>query len=238
MRKIIFLLLFIFPTILFAQQNEVTWDFPVKPGSEEWKTFDNTYQKIEACQIPLNVLTHISTKNLIQICLNYPLFNDLFFTNYLQIGFDRMIKQFNGFEELIRRKDAGSNLLSLYQLKEPANLDKIWEPVRKGIYSFDLVKIELFLANEDILLNMTQNELYNLNKRSRYIYKEKEKQIDEYGYNFGLAPTALILGKIANEEGRFEYLNETDKKKIEHFLITGTFTDEKILETIFQNAQK
>ena len=236
MKKIILYLLITIPIFSFAQNEKATWDYPVKPGSEEWKTFENTYQKIESCQIPYDILKSISTENLIQLCLNYPLFPDLFFSNYLQSSFNRMIEQFNGFKELIKREDAGNILLELYKKMEPTGIDKSWEPQRKGFYTFDFVKIELLLANDDILMNMTPTALDDLSFRSKYIYKEKEKIINEYGYNFGLASTALVLGKIANKKEKLVYKSDNDKKKIEHFLKTGTTTEKVILEFIYQNA--
>lgn len=236
MKKIILFLLITIPIFSFAQNERATWDYPIKPGSEEWKAFENTYQKIESCQIPYEVLKSISTANLIQLCLKYPLFPDLFFSNYLQSSFNRMIEQFNGFKELVKREDAGIILLELYKKMEPTGIDNSWEPQRKGFYTFDFVKIELLLANDDILVNMTPTALEDLSLRSKYVYKGKEKIISEYGYNFGLASTALVLGKIANKKAKLDYKSDYDKKKIELFLKTGTITGKGILEFLYQNA--
>lgn len=236
MKKIIIFLLIILPIFSFAQNEKVKWDYPVKPGSEEWKAFENTYQKIESCQIPYETLKNISTENLIQLCLNYPLFPDLFFSNYLQSSFNRMIDQFNGFKELVKRKDTGKILMELYKKMEPAGINNSWESTRKGFYTFDFVKVELLLANDDVLRNIAQTGLGELSSRSKYIFKEKEKMINEYGYNFGIASTALILGKIADRNEKLIYKSDDDKKKVEHFLKTGTTTEKAILEFIYQNA--
>ena len=45
---------------VFAQQSEVDWDYPIKPGSMEWKKLKNSYKKIKACQIPDEILSNLS----------------------------------------------------------------------------------------------------------------------------------------------------------------------------------
>ncbi|WP_319229753.1 hypothetical protein [Draconibacterium orientale] len=235
MRKIILSLLIVIPIISFAQEK-VIWDYPVKPGSEEWKAIDNTYQKIEICQIPQEILNTISTESLVSICLNYPLFTSLFFSNHIQPSFNRMIKQFNGFNELITRKDAGSVLLSVYKKLEPRNLEDKWEQKKRGFFTFEFIKVELFLANDNVLANMTKTELLELTNRCKYIYREKEKKIDDFGYNFGLAPTTLILGKIAIINDNSVYKDDKQKDKFKYFMKTGTIYDKALLENIYENT--
>jgi carbonic anhydrase len=73
--KIVIFSLF-FSLFAMAQEKKKVWDYPVKPGTKEWATFETGEQMFNACQIPLDILNTISTKELVTICLNYPLFND------------------------------------------------------------------------------------------------------------------------------------------------------------------
>lgn len=62
------------PVFIFGQ----TWDYPVKPGTEEWKKLKTGKEKNEACQIPENVLKKISSHE-----LAYLLYNKFFTHIYL-----------------------------------------------------------------------------------------------------------------------------------------------------------
>ena len=54
-------------------EEKVSWDYPVKPGTEERKALFTHKKMIEACQIPFDVLKSLTTKELINLCINYPL---------------------------------------------------------------------------------------------------------------------------------------------------------------------
>jgi hypothetical protein len=118
MKKIMILLLFSFPIILFAQE-EVSWDFPIKPGSEEWRQLETYEDKLNSYNIPQEILKIISTEKLVQACLNYPQFGLIFTRNDLQRGYDHIRAKFNGFRELEERDDAGEVLLNIYKKYDP-----------------------------------------------------------------------------------------------------------------------
>ena len=94
MKKIIVLLLLAIPIISLAQEK-ASWDFPMKPGSEEWKALSSNEEKISACQIPYKQLSSIATFELIQVCLNYPLLPDVFAFNNAKDGFVKYETDFN-----------------------------------------------------------------------------------------------------------------------------------------------
>jgi len=74
-RLLIVAVLLITSNNLFSQDQEVTWDFPVKPGTEEWKSLESRNERAKACQIPDDVLPSLSTGRLIELCLSYPYYN-------------------------------------------------------------------------------------------------------------------------------------------------------------------
>lgn len=133
MRKIcILLLIIVFPTISFAQNGEVTWDFPVKPGSEEWKALKNQREKLDVCQIPEIILKDISTINLMKLCFSYPLIYDVLAFSSTQTGINELKKNFNGFNEFLQRDDAANLLIDKYQVIQPREYDKNWNDIQKG----------------------------------------------------------------------------------------------------------
>lgn len=86
------------------------YNFPVKPGTAQWKAFSSHIDMVEACQIPDSILHNMSTAGLVETVLNYPLSIDMHAYDNLQIGFDAVSAQFNGIPELLRRVDAGTEL--------------------------------------------------------------------------------------------------------------------------------
>lgn len=56
-----------------AQEKKIAWDYPVKTGSKEWAKFESNKEKVDACQIPENILSVISTEDLLELILKYPL---------------------------------------------------------------------------------------------------------------------------------------------------------------------
>jgi hypothetical protein len=114
MKKIIILLLLTIPLISFAQE-EVTWDFPVKPGSEEWKTLNSPEKMYNAMQIPESILQKISTEKLAKLCVDYPLFGTVLAHNSIQTGYNYMKNKFNGMLELLDRPDAASVMIKMFK---------------------------------------------------------------------------------------------------------------------------
>ena len=90
------------------------WDYPIKPDMEEWKQFQSREEKVSGCQIPEELLSSLSTEDLTNICLRYPLLSDVFVFNDLNYPANRLYNESNGIRELFKRKDASIELLKYY----------------------------------------------------------------------------------------------------------------------------
>lgn len=98
-----------------AQENQTKiWDYPIQPGSEKWELLNNATEMRNACQIPDTILTKISTKDLLDICLNHPLINDIYLFNDPKVGYKFFYDHFNGIQEFINRKDCIRVLIEKY----------------------------------------------------------------------------------------------------------------------------
>ena len=86
-----------------AQEKKTVWDYPVKPGTEEWKKFTSNEEMVNACQIPEKILSTLSTEDLMELCLQYPLIYDVFAFENLNHGLDKLFDDFNGIRELYQR---------------------------------------------------------------------------------------------------------------------------------------
>ncbi|NQU52752.1 MAG: hypothetical protein HQ522_09460 [Bacteroidetes bacterium] len=117
MKKLIILLLILIPIFSFAQDANLTWDFPAKPGKAGWKNLKTETERLNAMQVPSDVLSNMGTEELLITCMNYPaaLFYGAYSNNY--VGIKRTIEKFNGLQELLKRKDA------LKFIKIPAQMD-------------------------------------------------------------------------------------------------------------------
>lgn len=89
------------------------YQFPVLPGSDKWLQLTSNSEKTQACQIPKDVLKKLSTEALIDTVLSYPLLPVMFTYSSEKEGYDALLKQFNGLNELSKRPDAVKKLADL-----------------------------------------------------------------------------------------------------------------------------
>ena len=91
--------------------NSKAYEYPIKPGTSEWKKLRSHKEMVEVLQIPASDLKNMSTEDLYESVINYPLWGDIFAYDNLQTGFNAVCVQFNGLQELVARKQAGKILL-------------------------------------------------------------------------------------------------------------------------------
>ena len=195
---------------LNGQDSGVTWDFPIKPGMQEWKKLNSHIAMVDICQVPADILPNIQTDDLVTICLDYPLFFTMTAFNNLQEGFNQVSTEFNGFQELFKRKDAGKSLIKKYQELEPKLIELMKTPLERGHYKYRLFFMEFILAQQDII-TLTDNDI-------KLLLSETLIKLDQKGkHNFSLfntQATLLIICRIleANKYTKYEILNQKDNK--------------------------
>ena len=66
MKKLFLICIYLFSVLLsMAQEVEKPYDFPVKPGTEQWTKLSSSKEMDEVCIIPDKVLSNLSTKALL-----------------------------------------------------------------------------------------------------------------------------------------------------------------------------
>ena len=188
-KKIILSLLIIIPIISSAQE-EVTWDYPVKPGSEEWKSFQSSAEMVEACQIPNDILHALSTDDLLNLCLRYPMFLDIHFANNIQDGLDIIIPRFNGFVELYKRINCSEVLMDRYFKETPGDVKE-----KKNNNTMTLFYLELLISQEHVLAQLDKSQRNKLFKEA--LKKSNIKRAKKYSTYYELG-SALILSRLLN----------------------------------------
>jgi hypothetical protein len=212
----ILFLLFLFLTYVQGQEKHNPYKFPLKPGDEGWKSLTTHVEKVNVLQIPDSILTGIITGDLVLTCLSYPLFSDMFAFNSYQYGFEMIRKNFNGFKELFIRKDAFYELIKTYNAMDPSSFKKNWATVERGYFAAEYLKITIILAQEDILKNLSrENLLILLNS----VY-EKNIIMISYPRVFNrpnILFNMLLMGRILSQDQDPEFLikiNSNTKLKI------------------------
>jgi len=94
-------------------QKVLIWDYPVKPGSEEWEKHTTIQERIDAVQVPEIILSILSTEELTYLCLENPM-GSLFVYSPFDRGLDTIFVRYNCFRELLSRHDAVMGLLNWY----------------------------------------------------------------------------------------------------------------------------
>lgn len=115
-----------------AQKSDV-YNFPIKPGTEEWSKLKSYDERLNAYNVPENILKEMSTDGLIETCLNYPEFRLVMTRNSIQEGYNHVKSKFNGFRELENRPDAGVKLLDKYKQLDPSKIKTFETDLDKGI---------------------------------------------------------------------------------------------------------
>ena len=200
MKKILFSFLIFLSFVTFAQEKTV-WDYPTKPGTEEWKKLENNKEKVEVCQIPEYILQDISTNDLMTLCLQYPLLYDVFAFNNINDGLNKLFSDFNGIRELSKRENATNSLREQY-LSEihsfPGNLSK-GSDFDIGYSMARISILEVLLSYSDFHNSTSKEEQKKILESLLFGYREKIKY-SEYFRGNGLATNlfarAYVILKI------------------------------------------
>ncbi len=215
---------------LFAQDHDVIWDFPVKPGMEEWKSLNNSYKKITACQVPGDVLPALSTEQLIEVCLNYPLLFDILAFDNILTGLETYSINFNGFRELIERSDAALVLIKKYKGKDPLAIEKDWSSYDKFDYALKISMMELFLCNKQILSKLDNIEKRDLMNEYRLKKSQKNSMIDLYKFK-GFQTIYLAIVRLLESEN-VDLSRNLNMKIVTPYITTGILKSRDVFKEI------
>ncbi len=208
MKKLILILFVIVPIVTLGQ----TWDYPVKPGTEDWKKYKSNEDMVKSCQIPKGILQSLSTNELIDICLRYPLLYDVFAFNDTDAGLAKLFYDFNGIRALYKRKDALDNLIKKYtdKINSFSFLNETHSELEKGDFIISVDIMELILSRSGSQRkNIAKKEAKNILRSLVYGYEAKIKYI-KYFKGSGLlaninSRTHIIAvingGSIMNQDG-------------------------------------
>lgn len=172
------IILLLVSLLAFAQNNkEVTFDYPIKPGTKEWCKYESTLDRVKALQIPQYILTGLSTETLLDICLDYPFLIELSLDDNYQKNLEIIVSQFNGLQELLNR----SNLCDVLLAKNEQLMNNAPEMAKYGkrtqaVYAFKCFVVELLLT-QDKLINsvVNRNKIIEVFKENQSVRQKNEQ---------------------------------------------------------------
>lgn len=179
-----------------SDTSQRLFKFPIKPGSAQWMSFETHQQKIDACRIPDNLLPLLSTEELVEICMEYPLLIDAYAYNNIVEGMQQVASAFNGFQELFKRKD---NCICLFDYlrsndlrqKNTFGLDEI-NLAKKTIY---YALAEVLLSFDRIIQNADDDQKKHIALFSCDLMESQEQKPSVYGLS-SIGASAYLAGSV------------------------------------------
>jgi len=240
--SLLMLMMFFFPIVQAKSPQDTSasdaYEYPIKPGTEEWKVFETHDDMLKACQIPESTLKSMSTKGLIETVLEYPLYGDIMAYNSIQQGFEAVASRFDGLSELLNRKDAGVELLAKYRNMNPAAIEADWSLVQKGSYAMSIGNIEILLAQDFILSNFTETQLLELIQVTHERYLVKQQLAEIYGQT-GQECSVWLMGKALQQVNYLPFEKQIHQDAtIQNFLGSGSYATDTVSNEIVSNAEQ
>jgi hypothetical protein len=235
MKKFLFVLSCVLISVLSgAQDLDKPYDFPVKPGTEQWSKLTSSNEMDSVCVIPDDVVSMLSTKALLLTFLNYPRLVDFYLASDLQTGFNFYSKHFNGLTELLKRSDLNKILLQTY-----LDLDLTSAKISGYDPKLSLTQIgilELFVAQDAIMgLYEANDKLILLSEAVKKL--EQRKKMDQS--LFRQRTTALILSRYFYSEDKL--LSEKDVNGDDIFILFNAHViiiDTTVIDKLLFSAKK
>lgn len=231
MKKQYFLIISaLFFSVLLIGQNKITtpYDFPLKPGMEEWKNLNSGKEMLDACQIPEEVLKNMTTQALAETCMNYPLYIDYLATNDEREGINRIINSFNGLKELSGREDGSKELINVYK-KIPILDSNAKAKAKQENSPFQIIFIELILGNNAFMNKMNENDLVHLKATVLEKYQNKVDNDEVYSL-YNTLRTLLLGAEVMAKQGSISAKTRSMDKDVSNFIKNYTNPTKEELE--------
>jgi len=191
----------------------LAWDYPIKPGSKEWAALKSGREKVEACQIPIGILARLSTKELAEICMNYPMYFEFTAYDDEKRAISRIIERFNGLSELSKRESGTLELINIY--RDFPVTAQVQSESAKNLYTPITIKLpflELLLADDAFAKQIDSQMAIELEKivLDKYVRKLENNHI----FSLWNIKRTFLLGAVT-----MNYRNKFLESSMQHDVI-------------------
>ncbi|MDR0603929.1 MAG: hypothetical protein LBG80_06470 [Bacteroidales bacterium] len=211
---------------------EDVYDFPIKQGSKEWVKIESVEKRIAILQVPDVILSSISTEGLLETCLTFPYLTDILFCDNYQQGFEALVTEFNGFQELLKRQDLINTLLKKYKsLSTNLTAFQSQNNVEQGRFIFRHFVLEFMLAQDVVVKNLSleqEKQLFLL----CYEHKKIKNNYSDIFSSLNFISTNLLYAKKMINDPNFKFESIKQKQALSDFVNTPLHIDQQIIDDI------
>jgi len=226
MKRYIVFAILLFSLNSFAQQLDAGWDFTVKPGTEKWSNLVTEQERIDAVQVPEDVLNNMTAEELAVTCMQFPSFGYYSAFNTPIEGMNVMFSRFNIFQYIPKKENIGKTLINLYEDADMEGWKKYAKLLDNDFWTLKMRYIEYLIAQKFVLTHLNDLELKELiSIASKKI--EMKMASDSFNSLSGLSSSYYLIANILDMKG---ILRKSDATR--NFLNTGFITDTQIIDDI------
>jgi len=95
-------------------QTFSAYEYPVKPGTDEWEELETFQRRLAVCRIPQDKLDMMSSGELVDAVLNFPFLLNILIYEDITTGFSCLMSQCDALRELLSRGDGANALADKY----------------------------------------------------------------------------------------------------------------------------
>jgi hypothetical protein len=192
------------------------YEYPLKPGTQEWIDLVSREERAQACMIPQAILETISTGGLFESLLDYPFIIDYLAWEKFQLGFNKLKSENKGFAELYSREDLSQVIFAWYGSMILDCKEWIYHPLNTAPLSIELQTIEMFIFQDEFLDSINQDREIELFK---LIFRKLQLKIKHGYYESEKIISSAILGKIMFRNEFSPFINECNNNDFIKFFI-------------------
>lgn len=199
----------------FSYSFPDAYEFPIKPGTQDWINLGSREARANACMIPEDILQKISTGGLFESLLSYPFILDYIAWEEWQVGFEALKTENKGFAELFNRRDLYRVIYDWYESMSPDCKEWIYHPDHAPI-QIELGIIEMCIFQDEFLNSLNQDEIIEIFKLISY---KLQLKIDQGCSEAEKWIPLAILGKIMYREEFKPFIVECNNNEFIRFFI-------------------
>ena len=181
----------------------------VYPNFGEWKQMKTHQEKINLFLIPKDKLASMTSPELLQAYVDYPLLFDFYAYNDMEQGWRSMSKQCNSLAELLLRKDCAITLLDYYSKN---GLPDVESSSKSAKSYFKIRAIEIALGSKESMQYMNTEDGKKVVKAMLNVLKYKQKDTNSYS----VLDTSVLTttgGRIVKNFSKEKIANLSSKNK-------------------------
>lgn len=224
---------------VFAGKNDISdaYEYPIVPGTKEWKEIQSHTEMVEVSQIPENLLSKMTTEGLLETVLNCPVLGEIMAFSTYQQGYNSVCKNFNGLQELSNREDLSQIILEKYY-----ELNNTIKPENKSLrmkFNVKIIGIEMIISQDFVIKNLNDEQKIILLQET---IKRYESTSDGLGYSTPWKKsTFYIIDKTMlslNYQPYIELLSLDENQNLKHKVSQFGYSFQKITDMLIEQAKK